>query len=300
MIKSIINTKNINDADVVILSASYDKTASSQLGTVYGPKAVVKSLNTQIEFFDRKSKKEMTDHINTAHVDLGNLNKFSPKQTFEKINKKAKELIAKDKFIFLLGGEHSVSVGVFDAMMNKYNPKDVTILHIDAHCDLRYDDSDYNSKNPSKYAHSAVMRRASEMGYPLVQVGIRTYSKDEYEYFNTKKNNVKVFEWSYPAKKPEKETILKSIKTKYLYISIDVDGFDPSVMPGTGTPVPGGLKWNYGMKLLMSAVNKKGTMLIGADIVEVSPQPHTTITEYASAQLLYNIITEKFKNKSKK
>lgn len=296
MVKSIINEKKIENADVVLISAGYDKTASSHKGTKDGPKKVIQNLNTQIEFWSRKYKVNANDFIKTAHIDLGNLNKLSPEATLKKIRTTCEDLIDKNKFIFLLGGEHSVSIGHFQALCGKYKPKDVTILQIDAHCDLRKDDSDY-SDNPTNLAHSTVMRWASSLGYPIVQIGIRSYSEDEYKFFSDKKNKVTVFPWSHPAKKPEIADILKSIKTKYLYITIDVDGFDPSVMPGTGTPVPGGLKWNYGVKLLEALINK--FELVGADVVEVSPQADTVITEYASAELVHQMITEKFRNKLK-
>ena len=295
MIKTIINTKNIADADVVLLSAPYEKTASSHKGTVFGPAKVVKCLDSQIEFFDRKYKVEVNNFVKTAHKNLSNLAKLSPEKAFKTIKENSKKLMEDDKFVFLLGGEHSVSYGLLHALGDKYKTKDVTILHIDAHCDLRDDDSDY-SKNPSPFAHSTVMRRASELGYSLVQVGIRTYSKDEYEYFSNPKNKVKVFEWGL-GDKPKVEEILKSIKTKNIYLSIDVDGFDPSVMPGTGTPVPDGLKWKYGVKLIEKAINKFN--LIGADIVEVSPVKDSVLTEYSAAQLVYTIITNKFKKRLK-
>lgn len=295
-IKSIINEKNINKADVVFLSAPYEKTASSHKGTIAGPKAVIECLESQIEFFDRKLKLDVIDYLKIGHQNLNNIKNLSPEQTFAQIKKAYENLLENNKFVFLLGGEHSVCIGAFDALSKKYNSKDVTIIQIDAHCDLRSDDSDYNS-NPTPYAHSAVMRRASEMGFPLVQVGIRTYHESEYKFFSNKKNNITVFEWGHPAKKPEIADILKSIKTKNIYITIDVDGFDPSVMPGTGTPVPGGLRWNYGMKLLEQLIEKYN--LVGADIVEVSPQKETVITEYTSAQLAYSMITAKFKNKLK-
>ncbi|MBI5139556.1 agmatinase [Candidatus Nomurabacteria bacterium] len=296
MIKQIINEKDIKNGDVVLVSAGYEKTASSHKGTVNGPKKVIECLNSQIEFFDRKFKVEVIDFVKTAHLDLGNLEKLSPLNTFKKIKDSCEKLVAQNKFIFLLGGEHAVSLGHLQALTKKHNRKDVTILHIDAHCDLRNDDSDYNSKNPSPLAHSTVMRRASELGYKLVQVGIRTYSRDEYDYFSNKKNNVTVFEWDGP-KKPKVEQILKSIKTKNVYLSIDVDGFDPSVMPGTGTPVPGGLKWKYGVKLIESLVNKFN--LIGADIVEVSPMRDSVLTEYSAAQLVYTIVANKFQKRFK-
>lgn len=299
MIKTIINTKNISDADVVLLSAPYEKTASSHKGTVYGPAKVVKCLDSQIEFFDREHKLEVNNFVKTAHKNLNNLKNLSPENAFNTIKENSEKLVQDDKFVFLLGGEHSVSYGLLHALGDKYKTKDVTILHIDAHCDLRDDDSDY-SKTPSPFAHSTVMRRASELGYSIVQVGIRTYSKDEYEYFSNPKNKVKVFEWGrYDGKseKPKIDEILKSIKTKNIYLSIDVDGFDPSVMPGTGTPVPDGLKWKYGVKLIQKAINKFN--LIGADIVEVSPVKDSVLTEYSAAQLVYTIITNKFKTRLK-
>ena len=296
MVKTIINEKNINKADVVFVSAAYEKTASFKKGTAGGPKKIIECLNHQIEFFDRKFKVEVINFVKTAHLDLGNLQKLSPLGVLKKIEDNCKKLVVKNKFIFLLGGEHAVSLGHYRALAKKYNPKDVTILDIDAHCDLRNDDSDYNNKNPSPLAHSTVMRRASELGYNIVQVGVRTYSIDEYKYWNNKKNRVKVFEWGMDDK-PKIEQILKSIKTKNVYLSIDVDGFDPSVMPGTGTPVQGGLKWKYGVGLIESLISK--FHLIGADIVEVSPERETVLTEYGAAQLAYTIIANKFRNKFK-
>ncbi len=296
MIKTIINEENIDRADVVFVSAPYEKTASSHKGTAMGPEKVIEQLDTQIEFFDRKFKVEVNSFVKTSHTYLDNLENLSPEKAKDKIKNTCSEILAKNKFIFLLGGEHSVSIGHFEALAEKYDPKDVTIMQIDAHCDLRTDDSDY-SENPSALAHSTVMRHASELGFPIVQVGIRTYSKDEYEYFSNKKNKVTVWQWGL-GKKPKIEEILKSIKTKYLYITIDVDGFDPAHMPGTGTAVQGGLKWWYGIKLIEKAVTKKE--LVGADIVEVSPLPDSILTEYGAAQLAYIILANKFQKRFKK
>jgi agmatinase len=295
MTKSIINEKSLEKADAVLVSAPYEKTASSHKGTIHGPQKVVKCLNTQIEFFDREFKTEVNNFVKIAHQDLGNLEKLSPEKTLAKIKKTTESLLAKNKFVFLLGGEHSVSIGVFQALANKYNSKDVTILQIDAHCDLRKDDSDYSDK-PSVLAHSTVMRHASELHFPIVQVGIRTYSKDEYEYFSNPKNNIKVFEWK--RKIPSIAEIIKNIKTKYVYITIDVDGFDPAHMPGTGTPVQGGLEWWYGLELIEKTIKK--SKLIGADIVEVSPVSDSVLTEYGAAQLCYTIIANKFCKKFRK
>ncbi len=293
MVDSIINTTKIEDADVVILSAAYEKTASSRKGTATGPKAIIKMLTSKLELFDRNYKVNASEYIKIAEKDSGNISVMTPKKALEKITAESRKILEKNKFVFLLGGEHSVSLGLLTALKENWDPKDVTVLQIDAHCDLRNDDSDYND-DPTNLAHSCVLRRVNELGYPLVQVGIRTYYKGEYEYFSNPKNNVKTFEWGPGKKVPTVDEVLKSIKTKNVYITIDVDGFDPAYMPGTGTPVQGGLEWWYGVELIEKVIKSKN--LIGADIVEVAPQKESVLTEYGAAQLLYSMIAHKFRN----
>jgi agmatinase len=195
----------------------------------------------------------------------------------------------------MLGGEHTVSYGALHAISKKENPKDITIVQIDAHQDLRDDNTDYN-ENRDRFAHSCVIRRIHELNFPIVQVGIRTYSKYEYEYWQKNKKTITVFEWK--DKIPPISEILKSIKTKKVYITIDVDGFDPAHMPGTGTPVQGGLPWNYGLNLIEKIITKKE--LVAADIVEVSPQRDSVLTEFGAALLCYKMMAYKFQNKFKK
>ncbi|MFA7191896.1 MAG: agmatinase [Candidatus Paceibacterota bacterium] len=296
MVDSIISAKKIEDADVVILSAAYEKTASSRKGTASGPSAVMKMLDSKLELFDRNYKKNVCEYVKIGHKDVGNISKMTPQKALDKIVAESTKILDKDKFVFLLGGEHSVSLGLLTALSKKINPKDVTVVQIDAHCDLRNDDSDY-SDDPTNLAHSCVLRRVNELGYPLVQVGIRTYFKGEYEYFSDPKNNIKTFEWGNDKKVPTVEEIVKSIKTKYVYITIDVDGFDPAHMPGTGTSVQGGLEWWYGVELLEKIVKSKE--LVGADIVEVSPMKDSVLTEYGAAQLLYGMVAHKYRNKLK-
>ena len=300
MVDSIITAKNTDEAEVVIVSASYEKTASSRKGTKDGPRAVLKILTSKLELFDRKYKVEVCKKVLIGEKSLGNISSLSPKGALSKIKSECKKILNENKFVFLLGGEHSVSLGLFQALAEKINPKEVTILQIDAHCDLRDNNSDYDDEDVTDLAHSCVMRRAHELGYNLVQVGIRTYFRDEYKYFSNPKNNIKVFEWgisSQGKKVPSIEEILKSIKTKYVYLTIDVDGFDPAHMPGTGTAVPGGIEWWYGIELIERVIDQKE--LIGADIVEVSPMRDSILTEYGAAQLAYTMIAHKFKDKLK-
>ncbi len=291
MAQSIINTKNVAEADVLIISAPYDMTASFHKGTAEGPQKVVECLNSQIEFWDKRYKVDSTKVIKVAHTEIAGLAKMTPKDAHDAVVKAVKESPA--PFNFLLGGEHSMSFGALKALAEKHEPADVTIFQIDAHCDLRIDDSDYSDEEPTEYAHSAVMRRAHEMGFNLVQVGIRAYHETEANYFSSFKN-IKVFEWGV-GKVPSIQKVVSAIKTKKVYISIDVDGIDPAHMPGTGTPVQGGLEWWYTLRLLERVIEKK--TLVGADVVEVSPVSDNVLTEYGAAQIVYNMINTFYKKK---
>lgn len=292
MPQSIINTKSSNESDAHIISAPYDLTASFHKGTAEGPAKVVECLNTQIEFLDRRYKVDSTEKIKVSHSEVPGLTKMSPETAFQAVIKECEKSAA--PLTILLGGEHSMSFGALTALSKKHKAKDVTIFQIDAHCDLRNDDSDYSDNEPTKFAHSAVMRRAHEMGYNLVQVGIRAYSKDEYEYWTKNKKTISVFEWGL-GPVPTIAKIVSAIKTKKVYISIDVDGIDPAYMPGTGTPVQGGLEWYYTLRLLEAVIEKK--TLVGADVVEVSPMDNNVLTEYGAAQIVQNMINTFYKSR---
>lgn len=301
MTQSIINSKDKNKSDVHIISAPYDVTASFHKGTAFGPKKVIDCLDNQIEFFDKRFKVESTEKIKVSHEEIIGMNKMNPKQAYEAVISACES--TKSPFIFIIGGEHSVSFGALKTLSKKYAPKDVTIIQVDAHCDLRPDNSDYSDHDITQFAHSAVMRRAHEMGYNLVQVGVRAYHKIEYDYFTKNKKTITTFQWSKTDANgklqiPTISKILSSIKTKKVYISIDVDGIDPAYMPGTGTPVQGGLEWYYALKLLETIIEKK--TLIGADIVEISPTSENVLTEYGAAQIVFNMINTFYKSKLSK
>ena len=294
MVDRIVNTKDIKKADVVILSAPYEGGVSFMGGTSKAPEKILHCLDNNLELYNVDFHCEPAKIIKTAHREVSGLKKLVPEKAVKKIIAEYQKLYNSKKLVLMLGGEHTVSVGALEAISKKENPKDITILQIDAHQDLRDNNGDYSEKK-DKYAHSCALRRIHELGFPVVQVGIRTYSKYEYEYWQKNKKTITVFDWT--KDKPSVDEILKSIKTKKIYITIDVDGFDPAYMPGTGTPVQGGLKWKYGIKLIKKAINTKE--LIGADIVEVSPMRDSVLTEYGAAQLAYDIIANKFQKKLK-
>lgn len=284
-----ITAKKTAKYEAIVIPVPYEATASGEKGTAQGPKAVVDMLTYQIEDYDRLIDAVTCEKVNIKPLEELKIENLPPEEMVETVKKEVDKIKNLDnKFPIILGGEHSVSIGAIKSLKEKY--KDLTVLQIDAHLDLRDDDSDYNIESPNKFAHCCVMRRARDLGCSTVQVGIRTIYSKELEYAKKEKIMDKIFQC--PVKtKPE--GIIKKISSKNVYITIDVDGIDPSQMPGTGTPVQGGLDWYFVIELLKKAFEKKN--VVGADIVEVSPIPNSQLTELGAAQLLYYIIGFKYK-----
>jgi len=155
--------------------------------------------------------------------------------------------------------------------------------------DMRDTDADYHDTPYGKYAHSSVIRRGVELGFQSVHAGIRAYSREEYEF--ARRHERKIFEWGI-GEDPSVEEVVGAISTKRVYLTVDVDGIDPAHMGATGTPVQGGLSWKYVLLLFRELFSKKE--VIGADIVEVAPNPNENLTEFGAAQLAYHIIGLRF------
>ena len=284
MLPPTINCQLSDKPDIVILTAKYDDTSSFAKNAVHGPDKVLECLNTQIEIFDRIHKKSTLYLIKIAHKDFGILNGRGPEEVFSEIKSGYREVLDGGSIPILIGGEHSVSIGALAALAEKVDPSTVTVVQVDAHLDIRDDDSDYH-EHPNKFAHSTVMRRIHEMGFPLVQVGIRMYAEDEYEYVYSHPDTISVFEWG--LKIPSVSEIISVIKTKYVYFTVDIDGIDPAHLPGTGTPVPGGLEWYYFFDLMGKLFEQRE--VLGADVVEVAPQKDSIVTEFGVAQIVYTM-----------
>jgi agmatinase len=285
MIESIINCDAPEDADAVVIGVPYDHGASFGQGAAQGPAAIVACLDRQIELFERHTRTEPAHRYRIAHRMLHYIGALAPDAMVEQVRTAVQGV---DAFAILLGGIHSVSIGALQAHAARGPAQAVTVLQIDAHLDMRDDDSDYNDRDPSRYAHSCVMRRARELGFQTCSVGIRAYSRDEYRY--AERERLPVFEWGKDGEPPI-EAILAAIQTDRVYLTLDVDGFDPAVTPATGTPVPGGISWAYGTRLLRELFQAKD--VIGADIVEVAPVASSGLTEYAAAQLCYDMLAYK-------
>jgi len=178
-----------------------------------------------------------------------------------------------------IGGEHSVTIGVVEALAEKY--KEVTVLQLDAHSDMR---EDYDG---SKYNHACAMARAKDH-FPVVQVGIR--SVDSSELKNIKKENLFLAS-EIQKDKTWKDKVVNRLSKK-VYLTIDLDVFDPSIIPSTGTPEPGGLGWYEVIDLIEKVIKEKE--LIGFDVVELCPNPNDQAPDFLAAKLIYKILSYKF------
>ena len=280
-----INCGDLSAANIVLLCAPYDRTASFRKGTVKGPAAIVSSLKYQMETYDRVAAAMPSPSRKVALRKLGNLNRCSPSQMVARVKQECEAHIDRGAFVLMLGGEHSVSTGAFQAWASRHDAREITICQIDAHLDLRHDDSDYSDAPHGIYAHCTVMRRAHELGFKCVHVGARAYAKEEMDY--ARDHGLPVFEWG-KGSAPAPASIVKAITTDRVYLTVDVDGLDPACMPATGTPVQGGLEWYYALDLLRELFRRKN--VIGADVVEVAPRPFDVLTEYGAAQLCYTML----------
>ena len=280
-----INCSDPSAANIVLLCAPYDRTASFRKGTAKGPAAIVSSLKYQMETYDRVAESMPSPSRKVALRELGNLNRCSPPVMVARVKQEYEKHIDHGAFVLMLGGEHSVSTGAFQAWASRHDAREITVCQIDAHLDLRHDDSDYSDAPHGIYAHCTVMRRAYELGFKCVHVGVRAYAKEEMDF--ARHNGLAVFEWGKgPA--PDPTVIVESISTDRVYLTLDADGLDPACMPATGTPVQGGLEWYYAMDLLRELYKRKN--VIGADVVEVAPRPFDVLTEYGAAQLCYTML----------
>ena len=259
-----------------ILPIPYDVTASYVKGTVNGPKGII-SASQQVEYFDEI----LLDEFYQAGVytqDEIKCKNISVEKLQEKIYEKAEPLVKAGKFVFSLGGEHSVTPALVKAYKEHY--PDISVLHVDAHADLR---DEYHG---SKFSHACAMRRVWDLDVPFVQVGIRSMDKDQHDFIKAKK--LKVLSPTAINHKPDWIKDVLAGLTDTVYISFDIDGIDPAYAPGTGTPEPGGLTYNQAVDMILAVGKKK--RIVGADIVEVIPEMCGVVTEFLAARLAYKII----------
>ncbi|MDX2199112.1 MAG: agmatinase [Phycisphaerae bacterium] len=266
----------LRGAKVAVLPIPYDATTSYAVGTRDGPRAII-TASQQVELYDEGLGREtITDGIVT--LDPVTPDVSGPKATLDAIYRAAAPVVRAGKFLLSLGGEHSISSGLVRAVAEKH--KKLSVLQIDAHADLR---DEYQG---SPFSHAAVMRRIHDMGVPAVAVGIRNYSRDEATFIRKAKKPI--FSAAWCRETPDWiERVLEPL-TDNVYVTIDIDGFDPAFAPGTGTPEPGGMDWFQVTKLLARLAETR--RIVSADIVEVRPIPPNHVTEFLAARLAHRLL----------
>ncbi|MFA5929926.1 MAG: agmatinase [Candidatus Micrarchaeia archaeon] len=268
------STKMPNDeksARYVVLSSPYEGTVSYGTGTKKGPAAIIEA-SRQIETYDIELARDFAEcGIYTA--DELEVSHSSPEKNCGYVQEAVSAVLAEGKVPVLLGGEHSVSVGAFNAIAARKGAENVSVLHLDAHADMRqeYEGTACN--------HACAMRRCREKLH-AVSVGVRSYSAEEAEEIKKKKCDIFGVEFDEAA-------VVKKLR-KDVYITIDLDAFDPSECPGVGTPEPGGMRWKQALSLLKKVCETR--RVVGFDVVELAPVPGQIVSDFLAARLVYKLI----------
>lgn len=257
-----------------VIPVPYEASVSYGGGTKLGPDAILEA-SDQLELFNGHScpgEKGIFTHL---PVDC----EHNPETVMENIYQATKKVLDLNKFPVLLGGEHSITYGALKAIKEKMGT--FGVVQFDAHADLR------NEYSGTKWSHASVMRRAvDDLGLPLVQLGNRAYCLEEYEA--RKKHQVTSWDAEYLCQNPIPENLLPDNFPEKIFITFDVDGLDPSIIPDTGTPVAGGLQWYQALNLAKKALEHR--KLIGFDVVELAPRRDSFGSDFIAAQLTYALM----------
>lgn len=260
-------------AAIAVLPIPYDGTATWMKGADRGPQAVLDA-SAHMELYDIETGSEVFRHgiVTVTPVDCPE----GPRQMTEAVYERARVLLGDRKFLVGIGGEHSVSIGLVRAAVERF--QDLSVLQLDAHADTR------QSYNGSRFNHACVMSRIGET-CPCVQVGIR--SMDASETAGLKRDRI-FFAHEIVGGADVAPQLLKGL-TRNVYITIDLDVLDPSVMPSTGTPEPGGLDWYTLMGLLAPVIKSRN--VVGMDVTELLPHPDNRAPDFLASKLIYRCLS---------
>ena len=271
-------TVDFDEARVVILPIPFDRTTSYVPGTRTGPHEILVA-SSHMELWDEETQ---TDVHSIGIFTLPEIE--FPMATMEEvvaeIRRVAGELVSRGKFPIFLGGEHSITPPLVAAVGGSTN---LSVLQIDAHADMR------DAYMGTPHNHACAMRRALEFA-SLTQVGIRSLSTEEAADIPSLNTTI-FYDWNM-RKDPEWMDRVVDSLSENVYITIDVDGFDPAIMPATGTPEPGGLSWYEGLTLLRKVIEKRN--VVAWDIVELSPMGGNVAPNFLCSKLIYKMLAYKF------
>ncbi|MBK7713204.1 MAG: agmatinase [Bacteroidales bacterium] len=263
-------------SEIIILPVPYDETSTWMKGSDKGPQAILEA-SVNLEFYDIETSSEA--HLKGIHTVDPVLEKTTPIKLVNAVYDRTLELLSDNKFPVIIGGNHSVPIGAFKAFSESF--ENLSILQLDAHGDLRqkYEGSEFN--------HACAMARAREFA-PIVQVGIRSMSAEELPFAE----NDRIF-YSHQLFY-DKQLYRKAIGklTENVYITIDLDVFDPSIMPSTGTPEPGGPEYFEIMHFLRDVIKERN--VVGFDVVELCPTLTNKAPDFIAAKIIYQLLSYKF------
>ena len=270
---------------VVVVPFGLEKTVSYGGGTKNGPKEIIKASH-QVELFDEELNKESYKKIGIKTLKPFQINNKIDK-ALDQLSKINEKIISNNKFPMVFGGEHSLTPGAIKPFVKKYN--EIVLLHFDAHADLR------ESYNGEKFSHASAIKRCLDFdNIKVVSFGVRNLSQQEMTYFENNRDRVKIF-WAKDKKDWDLSKLIELFEKKNVYITFDVDGFDASIMPATGTPEPGGLLWEDVLPIIKKVCQISN--IIGADINELAPIKNFDSYNFLVAKLAYKILSYIFEFK---
>lgn len=268
---------NSDSSQIAVLPVPYDATSTWIKGADKGPEAMLDA-SANMELYDIETDSEV--YLKGIYTEKPVLEKSSPELMADQVRSRTMSLLEQDKFVVTLGGEHSISIGAIYAHAEKF--KNLTILQLDAHADLR---DEYEG---SKCNHACVMARAMEVA-PVVQVGIR--SMDVSEKGKVSRDRIFFSDDILRSDGNWQGRVVDKL-TENVYITIDLDVFDPSIMPATGTPEPGGLTWLGVLALMRMIILER--KVVGFDVVELCPREGSHASNFLAAKLIYKILSYRF------
>ncbi|MBD1805136.1 agmatinase [Microcoleus sp. FACHB-SPT15] len=268
---------------VVILPIPYEATTTYRKGCENGPDALLEA-SVQLEYYDDELDRETCwdarIYTHSSIADTRDGQSVSAEKMLSVTRDTVSQLIQDDKFVIALGGEHSITTGIVDAY-RLASSEPFTVIQIDAHGDMRHE---YEG---SIHNHACVMRRILDMGLPTLPIAIRAVCKEEADLIKEKSLSVI---WAREiAKDPDWiEKAIAQISTERVFITIDLDGIDPALIPGVGTPEPGGLNW-YALTTFLRRVFETH-QVIGCDVMELAPLGDSVVSQFTAAKLVYKLI----------
>jgi N1-aminopropylagmatine ureohydrolase len=272
-------TSDFAHARVIIFPIPLDRTTSYVPGTRNGPHEILIA-SSHMELWDEETQTDVHS-IGIFTLPEMEFPYASMDEVAREIRRVTSELVKRDKFVVALGGEHAITGPLVAAFASKY--PGLSVLQIDAHADLR------ETFMGTPYNHACAMRRVLEYAR-CTQVGIRSLSPEEAQAAPTLPTEI-FYDYNMRDNPDWIDRIVDSL-SETVYVTIDVDGFDPAIMPATGTPEPGGLTWYEGLSLLRRVIERRN--VVGCDIVELSPMPGNVAPNFLCAKLVYKILSYRF------